>query len=178
MTVVLSRVDGEDRTHIVISTYGRVLAFYRKSRMLPAPFESIAEDAMKEKITKSYLSANQKKTLQEQKAEIPATLRREFDKAFSAWKATWFSGGLAISSDPHTRAVGKEFDGLIALGPAILPLVIEALADPENFMALNLYDAIQPDARLIVQYEPDDEEMLEGEQGRAQRVVNAWFVNR
>ena len=94
----------------------------------------------------------------------------DFDKAFAAWKRVWFSGGLAISSNPHTRAIGKEYDALIALGPVILPLVIEQLADPENFLALQLYDAIQANEKLLVQFEPDDERILEGEQGRARRV--------
>jgi hypothetical protein len=158
--------------------YGRVLAFYSKGRTLPAPFAAIAEDVMKEKLAKSYLSASQKQLLHNQQAEIPAKVRTAFDTAFSAWKDTWFSGGLAVSSDPHTRAVGREFDALIALGPVILPLLIERLADPENFFALQLYDAVQSDENLLVQYEPDDERIVEGEQGRARRVVQAWFANR
>jgi hypothetical protein len=160
------------------SSYGRVLAFYHKSRTVLPAFERIAEDVMKAKTTKSYLSPPQKKTLQDQLAGLPSELRSAFDKTFSAWKATWFSGGLAISSDPHSRAIGKEYDALIALGPAILPLLIEVLADPENFLALQLYDAIQSDENLLVQYEPDDERVVEGEQGRARRVVQAWFANR
>ena len=71
-----------------------------------------------------------------------------------------------------------SFDALIAMGPAIIPLVVESLADPENFFALQLYDAIQPNDQLLVQFEPDDERVLEDEQGRALRVVQAWFANR
>jgi hypothetical protein len=85
---------------------------------------------------------------------------------------------LAISSDPHSHAVGREFDTLVALGPSILPLVVEALAEPDNFIALQLYDAIQPDQKLVVQFEPDDRKILEGEQGRARRVVQHWLSNR
>lgn len=131
-----------------------------------------------EKAAKSYLSATQRKTLAAERRRIPEQVRAAYDKAFAAWKTTWFSGGLAISSNPQTRAVGKEYDALIALGPLILPLVVESLADPENFLALQLYDAIQPNEQLLVQYEPDDERVLEGEQGRARRVVQAWFANR
>lgn len=160
------------------SLYGRVLAFYHRSRTLRAEFDPIVEDIMKEKTAKSYLSAAQKKILHEQRAAIPNELRAAFDVAFRAWKATWFSGGLAISSDPHTRTIGKEFDELIALGPTIMPLAIEVIANPENFLALQLYDAIQSDQNLLVQFEPDDERILEGEQGRAQRVVQTWFLNR
>ena len=31
------------------------------------------------------------------------------------------------------------------------PLVIEELANPENFLALQLYDTLQPNERLVVQ---------------------------
>jgi hypothetical protein len=103
-----------------------------------------------ERPRKSPLTGAQKKALRDQRSGVPAELRAAFDAAFNAWKETWFSGGLAISSDPHKRAVGKEFDALIALGPQILPLVVDKLADADNFLALQLYDAVQPDERLFV----------------------------
>jgi hypothetical protein len=160
------------------SLYGRVIAYYRESRLVEAVFVPIAEEIMPEKTGKSYLSAAQKKILREQRSHISTAVQTAFDVAFRAWKATWFQGGLAISSDPHTRAVGKEFDALIALGPAALPLVIEALANPENFLALQLYDAMQPNERLVLHIAAGDERILEGEQGRARRVVQAWFANQ
>jgi hypothetical protein len=160
------------------STYGRVIAFYRRNRLLGAPFEAVLEETMTEKAHKSYLTTPQRKRLRDQIAAIPPDVRAAFANAFRAWQETWYRGGLAISSDPHTRAVGPEFDALIALGPVILPLVIEALADPENFLALQLYDAMQTNERLLVQFEPGDERILEGEQGRARRVVRAWFANQ
>jgi len=133
---------------------------------------------MTEKASKSYLSAAQRKTLAEQTRAVPTGKREAFEALFDAWKAGWFSGGLAISSDPRTRTVGKEFDRLIALGPSILSLLVEKLADPENFLALQFYDAVQPDSTLRVHFGPDDPLILEGEQGRARRVVHAWFANR
>ena len=163
---------------LVGSMYGRVLAFYRRARTVSAANEAVAEEIMTEKTAKSYLSATQRKALADVRARVPADLRAAYDRAFAAWKATWFRGGLAIDSDPHGRAVGPEYDALIALGPAIIPLVVESLAEPENFFALQLYDAIQPNDQLLVQFEPDDERILEGEQGRARRVVQAWFANR
>ncbi len=163
---------------LVSSSYGHVVAFYRRSRALPAAYEAAREDVMKEKSAKSYMSAAQRRTLNEEREGVSEEVRTAFEGAFAAWKNTWFSGGLAISSNPHTRAVGKEYDALIALGPAVLPLVVEKLADPENFLALQLYDAMQASENLLVQYEPDDERILEGEQGRARRVVQAWFANQ
>jgi hypothetical protein len=111
-------------------------------------------------------------------SEVDSETSLAFRAAFAAWKKTWFEGGLAISSDPHARAVGKEFDALVALGPRILPLVVESLVNADNFLALQLYDVLQPDQQLIVQYEPDDERILGGEQGRAVEVVKHWLASR
>src|SRR2546423_6422772 len=73
-------------------------------------FVAILEEDMSNKVAKSYLSAVQKKLLRDQCAAIPAAVRTDFETAILAWKNTWFRGGLAMSSDPHTRAVGNEFD--------------------------------------------------------------------
>lgn len=161
---------------LVSSSYGRVVAFYNKSRRLKAVFVPIRKKRMTGKPSKSYLTAAEKKALSEQLKSIPAQRQKAFEAAFRSWKATWFRGGLAISSNPHTRAVGPEYDALIAMGPEILPLLVQKLAAPDNFLALQLYDAIQPDERLIVQAEPADKRILDGEQGRARRVVEAWFA--
>jgi hypothetical protein len=133
---------------------------------------------MKEKASKSYLSASQKRALVEVVRGVPEEVKTAFEKAFGAWKNTWFSGLLSISSDPSDRATGKEYQDLIALGPRIIPLVLEKLSDPENFMALQPYDALQTDMNLLVHIEPDDERILEGEQGRARRTVRSWLANR
>jgi hypothetical protein len=133
---------------------------------------------MREKAPKSSLTTVQKKALRRERSKVPVDLQAAFDAAFHAWKETWFRGGLAIRSDPRTRVVGEKFGTLIVLGPATLPLLVEKLADPENFLALQLYDALQTDEQLVVQYGPGDERILEGEQGRALRVVRAWLTNR
>lgn len=138
----------------------------------------VSETTMTVKTPKSYLNAWQRRALQEQTRAVSPDVRAAFEAAFAAWKSSWDRGALAISSNPRTRAVGLEYDALIALGPAIIPLVVEKLADPENYLALQLYDAIQPDERLVIHFEPDDERILEGEQGRARRVVQAWLADR
>jgi len=148
--------------------------YYRKARL----FESQKIDAlMTKKIMKATLTAKERSTLKSIAAEVDARTKQAFQSAFAAWKKTWFEGGLAISSDPHTRTVGREFDALVALGPKILPLLVERLTEPDNFLALQLYDTVQPSPRLIVQFEPDDERILSGEQGRAQEVVKQWLAS-
>jgi hypothetical protein len=163
---------------LVGASYGRVVAFYRRNRLLAAEYQTLLEAVVKEKKSKSILSSDEKRFLASQAKSVPADVQTAFDAAFDAWKSTWFEGGLAISSAPQTRTVGREFDALIALGPKILPLVVQKLADPDNFLALTLYDAIQPDEKLLVQFAGADERILEGEQGRARRVVQAWFANQ
>ena len=62
------------------------------------------------------------------------------------------------------------------MGTAIVPLVVQKLTDPKNFFALQLYDTLQPEAdkAAIVHIDPEDDAMLEGEQGRAARTVQQW----
>ena len=163
---------------LVGGNYGRVIAFYRKSELSPSEYVPLLETPMKEKTSKSYLTAAEKKKLKAMTSGIPSKMRADFERAFEDWKSTWFAGALAINSNPNTRSIGIEFDALVSMGPAILPLLIEKLSDPSNFLALQLYDALQANEKMVVQFEPDDERILEGEQGRARRVVKTWFRNQ
>lgn len=155
------------------SSYGRVVAFYGRSLSF-AMFASNVVKVIKQHM-KTLLSANEKKAVRRIAKSVDAETREAFSATFAAWKKTWFEGGLAINSNPHARTVGREFDALIALGHRILPLVVEAMADEENFIALQLYDVLQPDHELVIQYEPEDERILRGEQGRAVDVVKLWL---
>lgn len=123
------------------------------------------------------ISAKDKIALKHATNDVDPATVRAFNAAFDAWKQTWFKGGLAVSSDPHTRAVGRHFDALVALGSKIIPLVVAKLAESGNFIALQLYDALQSNPKLIVQFEPDDERLLLGEQGRALEVVKQWIAS-
>jgi hypothetical protein len=157
------------------STYGRVLAFYGRGLALAALSATVVEAMMKQMT--ATITIKERSAVKRLASEVDSEARLAYRAAFAAWKRTWFEGGLAISSDPHARAFGKEFDALVALGPKILPLVVESLVDADNFLALQLYDVLQPDQQLIVQYEPDDERILGGEQGRAAEVIKHWLAS-
>jgi hypothetical protein len=120
------------------------------------------------------MTSEQRRPLTLQIARIPENVRTAFERAFHAWKATWFAGALALNSNPASRASGPEFETLRACGPTILPLIVRELTNPENFMALQLYDVLQTDERLRVHFAPSDPKIAEGEQGRARRTVDAW----
>lgn len=163
---------------LVGASYGRVVAFYAKSVSLAAESDILVAEVAKDSSASFSMNADIQTAIKNAVADVPQETRGSFANAFDAWKKTWFEGGAAINSDPHTRACGKEFDALISLGPSIIPLVVEALSVPDNFIAMQLYDAIQPDANLVIQYDSDDDRILEGEQGRARRVVQHWLASR
>ena len=163
---------------LVGGLYGRVVAFYRRTRGTDRAQPKSRELSQLDADKTVKLTPSQRKALGVEIDRISPPLRQRFEEAFQAWKESWFRGGMALSSDPHTRTVGHEFERLVALGPGIIPLIVAKLAEPDNFLALQLYDAIQPDAHLLVQYLPNDERVAEGEQGRARRVIQAWLTNR
>ena len=163
-------------TELEGSSYGRVLAFYAISTA-DAPFSKALSAAKKTRSRGSMeLSKSEKAMLATAVALVPQGLRKSFKSAFEAWKKTWFEGRLAIISDPYARAAGQEFEALIALGPNALPLVVDEMVQTDSFIAVVLYDFMQSDARLVVQFEPDDPRVLLGEQARAVAAARAWLA--
>ena len=67
-----------------------------------------------------------------------------------------------------------EFAALVALGAPILPLLVEKLAHPEEFFALQAYEAVRPDWAAAI--ESNSERVFESEQAKAQRAVKDWFA--
>jgi hypothetical protein len=51
---------------------------------------------------------------------------------------------------------------------------VEKLIEPENFFALQLYDAIQPEHHMVVAPDLAGDDVFEGEQGRARRTVERF----
>jgi len=58
---------------------------------LPVAYGIALEALMKDKVTKSYMSAAQRRALNEERDKVPPQIRAAFDSAFAAWKETWFS---------------------------------------------------------------------------------------
>lgn len=158
---------------MVGDTYGNVYAYYTRMTDLvcTAPRGFITEKP-------TSLMDDQQKALKIKNAvsNIPAALREAFLTQFEAWKATWFVGDMALSSDTRDRADTYSYRILLAMGPEIIPLVVEQLADPENFMATQLYDDLQSDPKLQLNLAAADPAHLEGEQGRAKRIVENYLT--
>ncbi|MCX7099363.1 MAG: hypothetical protein NTV43_15815 [Methylococcales bacterium] len=151
------------------------MAYYKSDKLLTTE-ESQSVIALPEAMTTIHpIDSTQLEILKKVTANVSPKLRQQFETAFVAWKDTWYAGSLSINSNPNARATGNAFDTLVKLGRESIPLVIEALAVPENFMALSLYHAIQSDQTLFVTLEADDPRVFEGEQGKARLAVQQYL---
>ncbi len=121
------------------------------------------------KLTKADL-----RFLRERAGDVDASLAARFEAAYRAWATACDHPFIAISSNPMIRTQIPEFLELIALGTAILPLLMNKLTKPDEFFALLAVDRlIRPE--LVVSHEPDDRTALLGEQGRALETVKRWI---
>ena len=123
---------------------------------------------------KSYLSRSQAAKLRVQIAAIPPDARAEFARRYQAWRKTWDSPAIAVLSDSAAVRRSDEFAALIALGAPILSLLIEKIARPEEFFALQAYEALKPEWPTTI--DRNGERVFESEQAKARRAVRDWFA--
>lgn len=155
--------------------YGQVLAYYAPKLIIKWPFyPKYLRDYMK-KVRE--FTDDEKRLLQGLIKPIPKSLVDNFEVIFKAWKATWFTGEMAFVSDPYKRLEAKEFARLEKLGKDVLPLLAKKMMDESNFMALPAFEKIAGSRKLIIRIDPDSEQVLEGEQGRAYRTVKNYLAN-
>jgi hypothetical protein len=157
---------------------GEVLGFYEHLGSIPSqsrqaslgPHPLMRIRAMQEVID---LTPDQLEYVHRRAAEVDIALRRRFEREYAAWKSTWGHPTIAVSSAPTARAQSAEYVELIALGPEILPLLMEKLTDPAEFFALVAVDRLAG-PELHVSHKVDDASVLLGEQGRAIETVQRW----
>ena len=163
---------------LVGATYGQVLAFYSKRTLGNSKVEEMVGNS-------PYAKEGQTMEIRQEQADLMKSVVetvsqdvvKEFEEKFSLWAETWDAPHTVHLSNPSFVRFSKEFAALVAMGTEILPLVVNKLTKEENFFALQLYDALQPDVRSIVSIDPEDAAILEGEQGRAARTVEQWITN-
>jgi hypothetical protein len=155
-------------------SYGRILAYYGRSRLLRSAEEREIEAANGDRLSVE-LHAQERDRLEQEAGKVDPELKDRFESLFESWKREWDTPYVALSSDPGIRRHTASFGSLVSLGPGILPLVAKALADPSNFFALQLYDALEAREHMRVTIEPDSDAAIEGEQGRALRTVRRYL---
>ena len=166
---------------LVGSMYGRVIAFYKKQTLLLAD----ATDIELRLGNASKLKGARKVKLRKEQSEALLSVLKtvhekrlvEFEELFEAWRETWDAPHTAHLSDPGFVRYNPEFAALTAMGDDIIPLIVQKLVDPNNFFALQLYDSLQSDSASVIEIEPDDDSVFDGEQGRAAQTVERWIAN-
>jgi hypothetical protein len=123
---------------------------------------------------KSYLSRSEAAKLKDEIAAIPGGIRRAFERRYRAWRKTWDNPAVALLSDTRSRRNSAEFAALVGLGPQILPLLVDKIAHPQDFFALQAYEVLAPD--WPANMEAGGEPVFESEQAKAKRAVKDWFA--
>ncbi len=163
---------------LVGGTYGRVLAFYSKSRSLLSEEENATlNNIFGTDIETMPLNKEQSEILNDIINSVPNEVKVNFESLFIEWKKSWSLDELSLISDPSFVRHGEAYYNLASMGQEIIPLLVQKLTDIDNFFALQLYDSIQDNQILRVDNDPEDDLIFEGEQGRAQRTVEIFLSN-
>lgn len=96
-----------------------------------------------------------------------------FESLFNEWKEAW---NWSLSNNTATTRNLSQYAELKAMGQEIIPLLIEKMATEEdNFFAIRLYEDLQNNPNLIIQYANDDPRLLEGLQQTTKKTIRKWL---
>jgi hypothetical protein len=152
--------------------YGNVLGFYSQPTSRRIDMRSAA--AQLKAMKAETLSKADRQFIAARARLVSPELKERFDRAYAAWNEACNHPLIAISSDPASTTYSPAFLELISLGPQIIPLLMEKLANPDEFFALQALDRlIRPE--WVIVHRPEDPEVLLGEQGRAVATVKQWI---
>jgi hypothetical protein len=152
------------------SFYGNVLGFYTHRALLKAALAGEGATIQPMKLEESEAEAIKQKA-----SAVSKDVTERFNIAYKAWVETWEHPLVIVSSNPSDRAQSTQFLELIALGPQIIPLLIERLATSDEFFTLQAIDRLLP-ASHLVSLELEDPRILGGEQERAAATVRRWLA--
>lgn len=165
-----------DRQGLVGSDYGSILTSFARVQPVPPAMAVALAERHEQMMLPEVFSAADRDALEAAVDGVPAATKEEFETLYAQWVQA-IDERLAFSSDTRDSARLPEFAKLVALGRRILPLVVERMVHtPQlDFWLTVLYDALQRDEMLRVQYTADDPNQFEGEQSRAVRSAKLWL---
>ena len=160
--------------------YGNVQGFYSRVQASMSPEERDPGElepvpAPQQSPVLEALSSQELDFLSSRAEEVDEDLRTRFDQAYAAWRESWKDPSVAISSNPADRARSQQFLQLVALGPGIVPLLMQKLTELEGFFCLLALERLGR-KELFESVDLDDEAILAGEQGRARQVIERWIA--
>jgi hypothetical protein len=128
------------RDELTSDTYGHIVAYYRFDwiRYLVAYIRRIFW-------RKRWwaMGPDQTSILDRYVAAMDPAVREGFERLFEEWKLGWSDPDVLVHSNPAAVRRLPQFEALVELAPQALPVLALKLADPENFFALQLYDALE-----------------------------------
>lgn len=124
---------------------------------VPAPSETPATSAQDMELIKSSVS------------KVDPEIRGRFEAVHSEWYETAAkTPEIAMSSRMESRAELPEYVELVNMGKDIIPLVIEKMADKDNFFTLLVYEGINNGGK------PNTDMRSESAQQIAKGYVDKW----
>ncbi|WP_005567461.1 DUF7689 domain-containing protein [Aggregatibacter actinomycetemcomitans] len=157
------------------NSYGRRVAYYKKSTT-----QDLLQTRLRLIKERRPVTYDEAIKLNRKLVMLPKALIDSFDNKYEFWKETWDDSSdvlATFSSNPTTFKLSNEYQELVKLGKNsdILPLVVLRLLFFKNdFFALQLYDELQANKSLVVEYD-DNFHLLEGEKGRAHLTVKKYI---
>jgi hypothetical protein len=126
-------------------------------------------------LAKHRLTEKQAAALAGEVGRVASDLARAFEGAYAAWRERWvFVDDVTVAamsdSDPYAATRTEEFGKLVALGPEIVPLLMQRVRDEPRAL-LVVERLLPPDAS--VEREPGDPEFL-NERTRAAQTLQKW----
>jgi hypothetical protein len=122
------------------------------------------------------LSEEETDTLRQQVKKVKQEVKDLFEQAYAAWTQTWTQPAIQISSNPNDYARSQEFNDLVAMGPDILPLLVEKMGNGREFLVLKAIEQLLP-SNLIFRPAIDDPNIFGGEQLRAHMTAKRWLAS-
>jgi hypothetical protein len=114
--------------------------------------------------------------LRQQVNKLTQEVKDLFERQYAAWKQTWTQPAIQASSNPYDYARSKEFNDLVAMGPDILPLLVEKMSNGREFLALQAVERLLPPS-LIFRPALDNPLIFGGEQLRAHMTAKRWLAS-
>jgi len=159
--------------------YGNILTSFSRAAPLPPTLVADLKERHDQIMAEEFFTEDHRNALDEAVDKIDDSKKAQFEALYAKWLAA-IDEKLAFSSDTRDGARLPEFAALVALGDGILPLVVEKLCESPltEFRLAVLYDALQPEPALRIQYGADDPNQFEGEPARALRSAKLWLGSR
>lgn len=156
----------------LIGGYGARRLFYARAAALVALELKEGEMIVPSGPDVESLSASDRQILEGLVPSVAPRIAKQFEAAWKAWQAE-LQTDVSVDSSTASFVSHSAYRQLVAMGSAIIPLVMQKMAEPSQWYAVLIADALLPPEEQVTVTD-EDPEVLEGEQGRARRTVLQW----